>query len=85
MKLSEEIRIITPEEANALRSGKLPQSKLNDKGFYLVCSEGRYIAFDYAERQFWIEFIGKEGMPDGYEKKFKDPLRAIDWLYETKE
>lgn len=85
MKLSNEIRIITPEEAEALRKGKIPQTKINDKGFYLMCERESYIAFDYSERQFWLEFIGKEGVPDSYERKFTDTLRAIDWLHETKE
>ena len=85
MKLSNEIKLLTLEEAEALRCDKLPHSKVNDKGFYLNCENESYTAFDYSERQFWLEFIGQEGAPEGYEKEFSDPLSAVDWLHETKD
>ena len=84
MKLSEEIKILSPEECELLRADKLVKSRRNRTELYLICESGKYTAFDYADRQAWIELFGKEAAPVGHEKKFDNPLRAIDWLLETR-
>lgn len=84
-KLKEQIRILSAEEAELLKADKLPKRLKIATGLYLVCSEGKYTGYDYAERQSWIESFGnKSKAQEGWSKEFDDPLNAIDWLFELK-
>ena len=86
-KLSEEVRLLSEEESQMLIADKLPKSKRIKSGLYLVCrTANSYTALDYGDRQNWQECFGEDtgSSPEGWVKDFKSPLRAIDWLYETR-
>ena len=97
MKLKEQIRMLTTQEAELLKKDKLPKRLKNatdildnylfdDKGLYLTCDEKRYTGYDYSERQAWIEsFETQSNAPKGWSKEFSNPLDAIDWLFELKQ
>ena len=83
--LSEQIKIISREESRLLESDKLSKNLCIETGLYLVCENGSYTAFDFSERQSWIDYFGtKKDAPQGWSKEFPDPLDAIDWLLSLK-
>ena len=83
--LSEQIKLLSSDESELLKADRLPKSRRNSTGLYLTCEDGHYTAYDYSERQSWVEYFGREKTaPEGWSKEFSNPLDAIDWLYETK-
>ena len=79
--LSEQIKILSREEGELLKSDKLTKKSRNNTGLYLTIEGGCYTAYDYAERQSWVELFGSEkSAPEGWSKDFDNPLDAIDWL-----
>ncbi len=82
-KLAETIKILSVEESELLEADKLAKSRWINTGLYLVCGEN-YTAFDYGERQSWIDFFGKGEAPKGHKKEFENVLEAIDWLLELR-
>ena len=83
--LSEQIRIISKEESQLLKSDKLSKNRRISTGLYLVCEPDSYIALDFSDRQSWSDYFGnKKDAPQGWIKKFPDPLSAIDWLLSLK-
>ena len=79
-KISEQITVISEEEAELLKADKFSREST---GLFLVCppEKNTYRALDYKERLSWIDFFGKvDHAPRGYEKEFNNPLEAIDWL-----
>ena len=84
MKLSKEIKLISREEAELLNADKLSKHQRIETGYYLLCDDGSYTAFDWSERQGWLEMFGKAKAPRGHKKEFDSPLKAIDWLLETR-
>ena len=83
--LSEQIKIISREESQLLEADKLSKNLRIETGLYLVCENGSYTAFDFSERQSWIDYFGtKKDAPQGWSKEFPDPLDAIDWLLSLK-
>ena len=79
--LSEQIKILSSEEAEMLKADKLTRKHRNGTGLYMTCKDGHYTAYDYSERQSWSEYFGsKENAPEGWIKEFDNPLDAIDWL-----
>ena len=86
MKLKEQIRMLTTQEAELLKKDKLPNRLKNATGLYLTCDGKRYTGYDYSERQAWIEsFETQSNAPKGWSKEFSNPLDAIDWLFELKQ
>ncbi|MBR1438254.1 MAG: hypothetical protein IJ587_06920 [Synergistaceae bacterium] len=86
MKLKEQIRMLTTQEAELLKKDKLPKRLKNATGLYLTCDGKRYTGYDYSERQAWIEsFETQSNAPKGWSKEFSNPLDAIDWLFELKQ
>ena len=82
--LKEQVKILSSDEGKLLEADKLTKNQRNSTGLYLVCGD-KYIAYDYSERQNWIEFFGKfEKAPKGHSKEFSDPLSAVDWLLSLK-
>ena len=69
-RLAEEIRILSVEESELLETDKLAKSRWINTGLYLVCEEN-HTAFDYAERQSWVDFFGECEAPKGHKKTFK--------------
>ena len=82
--LSEQIKIISPEEGKLLEADKLSKNRQISTGLYLVCNINNYTAYDYSDRQYWIEYYGSSNAPEGWSKEFCEPLSAIDWLFLTK-
>ncbi|MBQ7732496.1 MAG: hypothetical protein IJT58_00565 [Synergistaceae bacterium] len=83
-KLTEEVKLLDAKEAEMLRRDKLAKSKQIETGLYLLCeSPDSYTAFDYCDRQLYLNEFGTPAVK-GWEKHFHNPLKAIDWLYETK-
>ena len=83
--LSEQIKIISKEESQLLKSDKLSKNRRINTGLYLVCEADNYIALDFSERQSWSDYFGnKKDAPQGWDKEFSDPLSAIDWLLSLK-
>ena len=79
--LSEQIKILSREEGELLKADKLTKKSRNSTGLYLTIEGGSYTAYDYAERQSWVEYFGSEkDAPEGWSKEFDNPLDAIDWL-----
>ncbi len=79
--LSEQIKILSCEEAELLKADKLPKKSRNSTGLYLTIESGKYTAYDYSERQSWSEYFGSiKNAPEGWSKDFNNPLDAIDWL-----
>ena len=82
-KISEEIKFISPDEGKLLQADKLSKNRRHSTGLYLACDNDKYIAYDFADRQAWIEYFNRtEAAPQGFTKEFKNPLEAIDWLME---
>ena len=79
--LSEQIKILSREEAELLKADKLSKKRRNATGLYLVCEPGKHTALDFSERQSWSDCFGSmKNAPEGWAKDFTNPLDAIDWL-----
>ena len=83
-KLINQINLLSPEEGELLSVDRLSKNRQNRTDLYLVCEPNKYTAFDYSDRQSWVEYFGDEKAPKGYSEQFKNPLSAIDWLLEVK-
>ena len=83
--LREQIKLLSQKESELLKADRLSKKQEMKTGLYLLCEDGRYTAYDYAERQSWREmFGGVENAPTGWSKEFTNPLDAIDWLLSLK-
>ncbi len=84
-KLSSQISLLSSQEGELLSVDKLSKNRQNKTGLYLVCEPNKYTAYDYSDRQSWIEYFNDDkNAPEGFSKQFKNPLSAIDWLLEVK-